>query len=226
MVLLLNPFNLAKAFVSDGGAGWANALYLAKILAENIKNYEQLKVLVDQGKSYHEYLKIINQGIDNSIGILNALPIQDEQILGKFKNYQTSLKAVQQLYGEVPKSKETALELLHDQTVAESLKMIHALNEYGQKQEENATKIAGQARQASPKGAARMNVEVNAQILHSLNQLIRINGQMLKLQSQNLAMNNKAQKDTMGGMIKIQDDFNKKIVSLEKVNSNFNLPRF
>ena len=230
IVILLIAFrivmNPAQAIVGDGGAGWANAITLAKILTESIKNYEQLKTIAAETHEYREYLKAINQGIDNSLGLINALPIRDERVLEGLKNYQISLKTVEKLYGIVPKSSQASTQLLHDQTVAESLKMISAINEYGQNQEENALRIAGQARQASPKGAARMNVEVNAQILHSLNQLIRINGQMLKLHSQTLAMNNKENKDSIGGLIKMKKDFRNQAMNFEKFHNNFNLPRF
>jgi hypothetical protein len=40
-------------------------------------------------------------------------------------------------------------------------------------------------------------VETNAQILHTLNQLLRVNGQMLKTLSENLAYTTKGGKDSV-----------------------------
>lgn len=216
------PFQ-SKAFWGDGGAGWANAAYLAKILTENIKRYQQLKLMIDTAKNSDQYIRLINQGIENSIGLMNSLPVKDERILDELRTFQTAMNSVNQIYGAIPKSEEAALQLLHDQSVAESLKMVNASKEYSRLQEENAVKISIQSRQASPKGAARMNAEVNAQILHTLNQLLRVNGQMLKLQSESLALNNKDGKDSVLGHQKVKQDLKNGLTSFR---GDFNLPRF
>jgi hypothetical protein len=215
--------NKSNAFLGDGGAGWANAVYLAKILAENIRRYQQLKLMIDQAKDSDQYLRLINQGIENSIGLINSLPVKDERILDELKSFQDAMNSVDKLYGAIPKSEEAALQLLHDQSVAESFKMVNASKEYSRLQEENAVKISIQSRQASPKGAARMSAEVNAQILHTLNQLLRVNGQMLKLQSESLAMNNKDGKDSVLAHQKVRNDLKS---GLSSFRGNFNFPRF
>src|SRR5207253_1168515 len=131
-----------------------------------------------------QYLRWINQGLDNSIGLLGSLPIKDEKILADLREFRTAMGKVEGLYGQVPKSPEEALQLLHDQTVAESLRMANSFKEYSETQEKNSELIAIEAREASPKGAARMQAEMSAEILKSLSQLIRVNTQMLKLQSE------------------------------------------
>jgi ribosomal protein L14 len=220
--LLISPPE-SNAFLGDGGAGWANAVYLAKILAENIKHYEQLKMMIEQGKNSEQYLRLINQGIENSTGLMNSLPIKDERVLEELKSFQSAMQSVNNIYGAIPKSQEAALQMLNDQSVAESLKMVNASKEYSKSQEENALTISIQSREASPKGAARMNAEVNAQILHTLNQLLRVNGQILKLQSETLALNNKEGKDSIAGHQKLKSDMK---TSLTGFKGNFNLPRF
>lgn len=213
----------SRAFIGDGGAGWANAAYLAKILTENVKRYQQLRMMIDQARNHEQYLKLLNQGLENSIGLMNSLPIKDERILGDLRSFQSSLNAIETIYGQIPDSEEAALQLLLDQTVAESIKMINDTKEYSRIQEENATKISIQSRQASPKGAARMTAETNAQILHTLNQILRVNGQMLKLQGEKLAMNNKDGKDSIQGHQKLKSDMR---ASLAGFRGDFKFPRF
>jgi hypothetical protein len=213
----------AHAFWGDGGAGWANAAYLAQILAESIKQYQQLKMMLEQTKNSDQYFSLINEGLENSIGLLNALPIKDEKILDELRNFQGAMNTVEEIYGKIPKSSEGKLQLLHDQTVAESIRMVGQIKEYSRLQEENANKIAIQSRGASPKGAARMNAESNAQILHTLNQLLRVNGQLLKLHSEGLAMDNKFEKDSVEGHNKIAKDMKS---GLSNFKGDFNLPRF
>lgn len=180
-------------------------------------------MMIDTARNSDEYIRLINSGLENSIGLLNSLPIKDEKILGEIKNFQVAFNTIQEVYGAIPKSNEAALQMLHDQTVAESIKMATKIKEYAIEQEENATKISIQSRSASPKGAARMNAETNAKILHTLNQILRINGQILKLQGENLAMVNKNGKDSVAHFNKINSDIRK---SFKSFDGEFDLPKF
>lgn len=217
------PFQSARAFWGDGGAGWANYGVIIKILAENIKRYQQLRMMINQAQNHDQYFRLINQGLENSIGLVNSLPIKDEEILADLRNFQNAVKTIEEVYGKIPQSEEAVLQLLHDQSVAESLKMVNVTKDYSKKQEENAHRISIQSRQASPKGAARMTAETNAQILHTLNQLLRINGQMLKLQSETLAMNNKQGKDSVHSHKKVKMDMTS---SLTGFRGDFSFPKF
>lgn len=179
---------------------------LIQILSENIRRWYQLQEMIEQGDKQMDFLKVLNQGIDNSIGLLQALPIKDEKVLADLKEFKSALEKVEGLYGKIPKSPEEALHVLHDQTVAESLKMATSFKEYSEVQEKNSQVIAAQARMASPKGAARMQAETSAEILRSLSQLIRLNTQLLKLQSEQLAMSNKTSKQGVANFQKVNRD--------------------
>ena len=183
--------------------------YLVKILAENIRRYHQLKMLIEQTKKQDNLLKTINAGLENSIGLMESLPLKDNKILSDLRNYHQSYNKVIDLYGKIPKSKEDALQKLHDQIVAESMQITSNVMNYSKTQEENAVNISIQAREASPKGAARMQVETSAQILHTLNQLLKVNGQLLKLQGQNLATSNKHSKESVDNYQQINSGVNK-----------------
>ena len=179
---------------------------LLQILQENIRHYYQLQQMITQGSDANQYLHWINDGIDNSVDLLQSLPIKDEKILADLREFRAAMGKVTDLYGKVPKSPEEALQLLHDQTVAESLRMATDFKEYSETQEKNSEAVARQARGASPKGAARMQAEMSADILKSLSQLIRLNTQMLKLQSEQLAMDNKTSKEGVANFQKVSRD--------------------
>ena len=183
-----------------------DVVVLTQILAENIQHYYQLQQMIHQGNSSDEYLRWINAGLDNSIGLLQSLPIKDEQVLADLRDFRLALTKVEGLYGQVPRSPEEALQLLHDQTVAESLRMANDFKDYSVNQERNADVIAADAREASPKGAARMQAETSAQILKSLAQLIRLDTQMLKLESEQLAIGNKSAKEGVANFQKVNRD--------------------
>lgn len=213
----------ANAYLSDGGAGWANYALIVKIYLENLKRYIQLKQMIDQGERHHNYLRLLNEGLNNATGLMQVLPVKDERILAELRNFQESLSKVEELYGLVPKSSDSAIHKLHDATVAESLKLSNQVNDYAEKQEMNANNVFIQSASASPKGAERMNAQTSAQILHSLNQLIRLNGQMLKLQSETMALTNKEGKDSAEGFNKTKNDLSH---AMKSIKANYSFTKF
>jgi hypothetical protein len=68
-----------------------------------------------------------------------------------------------------------------------------------------------------------VTVETNAAILHTLNQLLRVNGQMLKTLSENLAYTNKGGKDSVLHYNQVNRDMGK---SLKDFNGDFKTPNF
>ncbi len=183
-------------FHAFGFSGAAQIPYLARLITESAKRHEQLKMLIEQSKNRDQLLKTINQGIDNAVGIIQLSPIEDEGVLEGLETTQERIQAVEKIYGAIPENPESAMLSLHDQSVAESIKIVNDLKKYVSEQEKNSLMISKQATQASPKGAQRMAAVTNSQILHALSQLIRINGQILKLQSEFLATGNKSSKDS------------------------------
>ncbi len=179
---------------SDGGAGWAQIPYLAKVLSENYKRYTQLKIMLEQAKQSDNYFRTIHQGLENITGMLDGLPVSDQGVLADLDDFNKSLKAIVHFYGRIPKSPESALHSLHDETAAESLRMVNSFKDYSESQEKNSKLLKTQSKTASPKGAARAAAVSNAMILESVNQLIRLQSQSLKMQSEQLAMLNKQDK--------------------------------
>jgi hypothetical protein len=103
---------------------------LMQILAESIKQYYQLQQMIGQGRDQMNFLRTLNDGIENSIGLLQSLPIKDEKVLSDLRDFQNALQKIDSLYGRIPTSPEQPLQLLHDQTVAESLRMATSFKEY------------------------------------------------------------------------------------------------
>ena len=194
LILLLFLLPVPAFSFGDGGAGWAQIPYLAKVLAENYKRYKQLKVMLQQAKQSDNYFKTIHQGLENITGLMDSLPISDQGVLRDLKDFDDSLRKIAKIYGRVPSSPEAALHSLHDQTAAESLQMVNSFKNYSEAQESNSELLRIQSKSASPKGAARATAVSNAMILESINQLIRLQSQSLKMQSEQLAMLNRQDK--------------------------------
>ena len=197
--------------------------YLIEILSENIKRYEQLKTVIEQGKDAEQLLRVLNEGIDNASGLLSSLPIKDEGVLSQLGEFKQAMDKVREIYGAIPKGNESALFRLHDETVSEGFKMINESREYARAQEKNAKKVFIQAASASPRGAQRMTAQMSAQILHALNQLLRVNSQILKLQSERLAHETKGGKDSTRHFNRMNHDIEQTFEQY-KVSNRF--PRF
>jgi hypothetical protein len=213
----------STSFAFFDGSGWVQVSYLIKLLEENYRRYYQLKQMIELSRNQNDFLRQLNAGLDNSIGLLESLPIKDERVLAELRNFRQSVAKVTSLYGSIPQSPEQALQLLHDQSVAESLKMANDFKDYSEVQERNSIVIASQARQASPKGAVRMQAETSAEILRSLSQLIRLNTQMLKLQSEQLAINNKSSKEGVTNFQRVNQDLG---TGFSRFKPQMNLVRF
>lgn len=200
--MLISPVARADLFGGD-------VAVLMQILAEQIKQYYQLKSIIDNGKGQLNLLRNINAGIDNSMALIKTLPITDEKVWAEVTRFEQAVNRIRDIYGQIPKSPEEALHVIHDNTVAESLKMANDFKKYSEVQEKNSEIMAAQSRLASPKGAARMQAATSAEILRSLSQLLRLNTQLLKLQSEQLAMNNKKSKDVVSNFQRVNSDLGK-----------------
>jgi hypothetical protein len=197
--------------------------YLIEIITQAIKQYNQMKTIYNNAKHHKEMFQQINDGLSEAIGLLESLPIEDENILGNLKSFKKAINEVEMLYGEIPKGKEEMLLRLHDQTVAESIKIANSLKVYAKSQEDNSNRVARNAGRMSPKGAARVNLETNAAILHTLNQLLKVNGQILKLQSETLAMSNKTAKESNYHFQRVTKDLG---TSFKGFEADFGTPTF
>jgi len=225
LALIFFAFFQKKSFaqIGDGGAGWANYVYLVKIYQENLRRFTQLKDMINQARSHEQFVRALNEGLNNAVGLAQVLPLKDEKILMELRKYQDALRKVEEIYGIIPKSSDFKLHELHDMTIAESIKLANLLQEYATIQEKNATVVFYQSTQASPKGAERMSAQMNAQILHSINQLIKVNGQMLKMQSETFAFENKQDKEGVAGFNKTTKEFKENMINFKP---NYTLPRF
>ncbi len=192
-------------------------------MSENVKRYHQLKEVIRQSKERHLYEKFIHQGLDNAAGLILSIPVKDTKILEDLNTFGETVTALEELYGTIQGSGDASMFQLHDQSVAESLGLINQLKAYATQQEKNAETVFWQASKASPKGAARMSAVTNSQILHALSQLIRINGQMLKLQSEAFASQNKQGKESVGRFEEINQDMGE--ISIKRIIEK-KLPQF
>ncbi|MBK7962363.1 MAG: hypothetical protein IPK04_14975 [Bdellovibrionales bacterium] len=148
-------------------------------------------MMIQYSKDAQAYAREINSGLEASIRLMESLPIKDEKILGQLRTFQRSLQEIEKIYGAIPKSPDQPFQQINDMAVAESLKMVSNATDYAEKQEMNSARLEARSWDMSPKGAMRMQAQVSSQILLTLNQILRMNAQLLKMQSADLAAKNR-----------------------------------
>lgn len=180
-------------------------------------------MMIQYSKDAQAYTREINSGLDASIRLMESLPIKDEKILGQLRTFQRSLQEIEKIYGAIPKSPDEPFQQVNDMAVAESLKMVSNATDYAEKQEMNSARLEARSWDMSPKGAMRMQAQVSSQILLTLNQILRMNAQLLKIQSADLAAKNREEKQDV---MKFQR-FSKEVAITSKAfTGDLSLPKF
>ena len=180
-------------------------------------------MMIQYSKDAQAYAREINSGLEASIRLMESLPIKDEKILGQLRTFQRSLQEIEKIYGAIPKSPDQPFQQVNDMAVAESLKMVSNATDYAEKQEMNSARLEARSWDMSPKGAMRMQAQVSSQILLTLNQILRMNAQLLKMQSADLAAKNREEKQDV---MKFQR-FSKEVAITSKAfTGDLSLPKF
>ncbi len=170
-------------------------IYLAQILEQAIMQVQQLKSILGNGKDSLEFLQQINEGQRTALRIINTMNrVLKPGNLSNLNDVNSVLREIQDIYGKIPITAEAKLQSTHDVTVAESIQLHNDVFKYADEVDPEAERIKNYAQVASPQGAAKASLEAQGAIIHVLNQVLRTNAAILKIQSENLAMQNRKSK--------------------------------
>lgn len=175
---------------------WGGDLvYLAQILQQAIIQVEQLKRIFGTSKESYEFLQQINEGQRQALRILNTMNrVLKPGALSDLKDVEAVIREVESLYGKIPLTAEAKNQSVHDLTVAESIQLHNDAFKYADTVDPEAQRIINYAQIASPQGAAKTSLEAQGAMIHVLNQVLRTNAAILKVQSETLAMQNRKSK--------------------------------
>ena len=65
--------------------------------------------MIAYSKNHEDYLRLVNRGLENSMGLLRVLPLKDQKLLRELGKAHQVSRSVTYLYGSIPKSKEAPL---------------------------------------------------------------------------------------------------------------------
>ena len=170
-------------------------IYLAQILQQAILQVQQLKSILGNGRESLNFMQDINQGFRDAMRIVNTMNrTLKGGNLSDINDLVSLARELEQIYGKVPVTSEAKLQSTHDVTVAESIQLHNDAFRYAENVDPEAERMKEYAQVASPQGAAKASLQAQGVQIHVLNQILRTNAALLKVQSEQLAMQNRRAK--------------------------------
>lgn len=168
---------------------------LIQIVANTLEQLVRLKQMIQNGRDTLNFMRDINEGIREAMGILRTMNTTLQPgVLSQYKDPRELLNVLQDLYGMIPKTQEARLQSMQDQSVSEAITLHNQAFEYAAMVDPEAEKIKDYSRGVSPAGAGRLTAQSLGVLIHVSNQILRTNAAMLKILSENLALQNRREK--------------------------------
>jgi hypothetical protein len=168
---------------------------LAQILAQAIQEVAQLQMILGNGKDSLNFLRDINSGLRDAMRIMNTMNrTLKSGNLSDLNNVNEVLREIENIYGRIPKTSEAEMQRTQDLSVAESIQLHNDAFRYADETDPEAERLKDYAQVASPQGAAKAGLQAQGLQIHVLNQILRTNAALLKIQSESLALQNKKAK--------------------------------
>lgn len=189
LFLTLTPFS-ARADMFGG-----DVVVLTQILVQSIQTVLQLQALLANGQDTLNLMRDINAGVRSGLDVIRIInPQFNPGVYGDLNNPQAVLRAIQDVYGEIPRGMDQELMTSQDQSVAEVISMNRNLYDYADGVDRERERILYHAQVVSPQGAGKLQNQALGVLIGVTTQLLRTQSQMLKLLAQNMAMENRREK--------------------------------
>lgn len=182
--------NKARADLFGG-----DVVVLTKILIQAIQQLEQLRLIYQNGRDSISLMRELNSGIRHGLEIIRILnPRFDPGIYGGLDNAESVQRAIEDLYGMIPRTSEARIQEAQDRSASESIAMNSNLFRYADDVDLEAKRIISHAQDVSPQGAGKLTAESIAILIGVSTQVLRTNSMMLKMMGQNMALSNRKEK--------------------------------
>jgi hypothetical protein len=189
IIYLLQP---ARAYADFWGG---DLPLLTQIVVNTIQELVKLEGIIGKGQETIDLINDINHGVRDAMNIIRTRnETLSPGVLSDLRNVQQIMSVVENLYGRVPKTQNSQLEQTTDTTVAESIQLHNDAFKYADQVDPEAERIKDYARDVNPLGAQKLTAQGVGVLIHVMNQLLRTNAAILKLQSEQLALQNRGNK--------------------------------
>lgn len=168
---------------------------LAEIVVTTLQQLSQLRDILSNGQDTLGLLRDVNQGIRDAMGIMRTMNQSIQPgVLFQYQTPDEMRRAIETLYGTVPATAEARTQDFTDQSVSEAILLHNQAFEYANRIDPEAERIKDYSRGVSPIGAGRLTAQSLGVLIHVSNQILRTNAAMLKIMSENLALQNRHSK--------------------------------
>lgn len=172
-----------------------DVVILTQILANAIQQLVQLQQILSTGSDSLSLLRDINRGIRDGLQILKMInPRFNPGLYGDLETAEQVLNAITDLYGRIPQTAEMRLQEAQDRSVSESIAMNGNLFHFADQADEESKRIFNHSQGVSPQGAAKLTAQSVAVLISVSTQVLRTNSMMLKMMSENMALQNRKEK--------------------------------
>jgi hypothetical protein len=197
---------------------------LTQILAQAIQQLAQLKSILQNGRDSLDLIRDINRGINDSLNMIRTIsPYIDPGMYGELRKVEEVLRKFKDIYGIIVDSPDAKSQASVDRAVAEAVAMNTTLFEYTKEIDQIGEEIKRYSHAVSPGGAQKLTAQSLGVMLHVLNQSLRAQGTLLKLQAQSVAQNNKREKDHTAEYLKASGVLSS---AMKASGSQYDRPRF
>ena len=168
---------------------------LTQIVVNTLQQLSKLQDIIGQGQESIDLVKDINRGIRDAMDIMSTMnSTLSPGILSDLQKLEQVLATVEDLYGRIPKTPNAELQRTTDITVAEGIHLHNEAFRYADKVDPEAERIKVYAKEVNPLGAGKLSAQALGVLIHVMNQILRTNAAILKLQSEQLALQNRKEK--------------------------------
>ena len=221
---LILTIALVAAPSARGDMFGGDVAVLMQILAQAIAQLAELKKMLQTGDDTLGLLQDINRGINDSLNLIRTIsPYIDSGQYGDLKKVEDVLRRFTDIYGVVTESPDAKAQASVDHAVAEAVAMNGAIYDYTKQIDQIGEDIKNYSHTVSPGGAQKLTAESMGVVLHVLNQSLRAQGALLKLQAQSIAQTNKREKDYTAGYSNAAGTLSS---AMQTNDSQFERPRF
>ncbi len=194
-----------------------DVVVLIKILTQTIEQVIRLQQILNTGRDTLGLLRDVNSGVRSGLDLIRIIyPRFNPGVYGDLKDPKNVLWALQDLYGQVPKSADHDLIQSQDQSVAEVISMNRNIYDYADQVDLERERILLHSQVVSPQGAAKLQNQSLAVLIGVMTQLLRTQSQMLKIMGQNMALENRKEKASSQQLIDNYEGISQGLKNLPK----------
>jgi hypothetical protein len=168
---------------------------LTQIVVNTLQELAQLRAILGTGQDSLNLMRDINRGINDAMNLARTMNVKlTPGILSELQSANEAMAVIEKLYGKIPMTNQAKVQQTMDQTVAEALQLHNDAFRYADEIDPQAEQIKDYAKVASPAGAEKLTAQSLGVLIHVMNQVLRTNAALLKVQSEQLAMQSRKSK--------------------------------